>query len=358
MKSELLLSKLISVLPANVQDAIGESDLGQLVLGPKTPVLRKAASADPEALDAGERAAIRYVSTRDIDRDDEIMLPGGAMLDQFRLAPQVLWGHNYSEPPIGSDEWIKADDYGLKAKTVYASTERAEEVWTLVKEGHLKTSSVGFIPLKAIRAEDGDWKPTIETLSQKWGVPTSHFKGVSRIHTKWLLLEHSDVSVPSNIHALTLAVSKGLNLSEDMLKELGVEIWPEEKPYPNEHACRLRDPGDFQDGSFRRTTRDHEGKTYSIIMGKLKGESTMTEQAYRYGKDTWPADQARAHCKSHQGISFEPASGGRSVCIPCQEKATKPIQIRNIGQVMPVGVRPLNIEEIVFEAIETARGRV
>jgi len=85
----------------------------------------------------------------------------------------------------------------------------------------------------------------------------------------------------------------------------------EQRPYPNEHACRLRDPGDFKDGSFRRTTREHNGKTYSVIMGKLKGEDTMTEQAYRYKKTTWTAAQARSHCNSHDG-SFETAQSSKS----------------------------------------------
>jgi hypothetical protein len=79
------------------------------------------------------------------------------------------------------------------------------------------------------------------------------------------------------------------------------------KPYPNEHSCRLRDPDDFQDGSFRRVTRRHEGKEYGVIMGRLVGEDTMTEQAYRYGKDTWSADEAQSHCEAHDG-SFEAAS--------------------------------------------------
>ena len=78
-------------------------------------------------------------------------------------------------------------------------------------------------------------------------------------------------------------------------------------PYENEHACRLKEPGLFQDDSFRRTKRNSNGKEYSIIMGKLKGETTMTEQAYRYGKDTWTAAEARGHCKSHKG-SFEAAA--------------------------------------------------
>lgn len=78
------------------------------------------------------------------------------------------------------------------------------------------------------------------------------------------------------------------------------------KPYPNEHACRLKQPGEFKPDSMRRTTRDHEGKKYSIIMGRLKGETKMTEQAYRYPKGTWSADAARSHCKDHKG-TFEAA---------------------------------------------------
>jgi len=80
------------------------------------------------------------------------------------------------------------------------------------------------------------------------------------------------------------------------------------KPFPNEHACRKRDPGDFQAGSFRRMERDHEGKKYSVIMGRLNGETALTEQTARYPKDTWTPAAARAHCETHGG-SFEAAAG-------------------------------------------------
>ncbi len=66
-------------------------------------------------------------------------------------------------------------------------------------------------------------------------------------------------------------------------------------PYPNEHACRLRDPGDFQADSFRRVSRESDGRQYDVIMGRLKGETTMTEQAYRYPVREWTAEQARRH---------------------------------------------------------------
>jgi signal peptide peptidase SppA len=80
-------------------------------------------------------------------------------------------------------------------------------------------------------------------------------------------------------------------------------------PYANEHSCRLREPDDFQNNSFRRVPRDHNGKRYDAIMGKLNGEDTMTDQAYRYPKDIWTVSEAKAHCKDHDGILFEPASG-------------------------------------------------
>jgi len=78
-----------------------------------------------------------------------------------------------------------------------------------------------------------------------------------------------------------------------------------QKPYPNEHACRLAPPDDFEDGSFRRTKRKSKnGKIYSVIMGKKKGSDSMSEQAYRYSKSTWDVKTARSHCKTHDG-SFE-----------------------------------------------------
>jgi hypothetical protein len=83
-----------------------------------------------------------------------------------------------------------------------------------------------------------------------------------------------------------------------------------EQCHIREHACRLREPGDFEADSFRRVSRDHEGKKYDVIMGRLKGEDSLTEQAYRYAKDAWEADDARAHCQEHDG-SFEPAADER-----------------------------------------------
>ena len=78
-------------------------------------------------------------------------------------------------------------------------------------------------------------------------------------------------------------------------------------PYPNEHAARKHNPDDFQEKSFVRQGRTHEGKKYAVILGKLKGSDKLTEQAYRYPKSNWTANEAKAHAKTHDISAFEEA---------------------------------------------------
>ena len=86
-------------------------------------------------------------------------------------------------------------------------------------------------------------------------------------------------------------------------------------PYPNEHACRVREPGEFV-RFFRKHVKDENdvgdykatGKPYDLIMGYRTDDSSDV-QSHRYPTSDWTAEEARAHCKAHKGISFEPASG-------------------------------------------------
>lgn len=73
-------------------------------------------------------------------------------------------------------------------------------------------------------------------------------------------------------------------------------------PFANEHACRIKQPGDFQPESFRRIKNGKLG----IIIGKLKGETTTTTQAFRYPVGDWSEEEASKHCSDNKG-SFEAA---------------------------------------------------
>ncbi len=81
----------------------------------------------------------------------------------------------------------------------------------------------------------------------------------------------------------------------------------EGNPFPKEHGCRMRDPDDFRDDTFRTNERDHDGKKYLVILAKLPGDDSMHEQSYRYPKEVWSEEDARKHCKDHGGKTFEPA---------------------------------------------------
>ncbi len=77
-------------------------------------------------------------------------------------------------------------------------------------------------------------------------------------------------------------------------------------PFPNQHAARVKAPTLFKQGSFR-TKEITPG--INIIMGRLKGETTMTTQAYRFEKSKFTVAQAKAWLKEHKikTISFEKA---------------------------------------------------
>jgi regulator of replication initiation timing len=58
--------------------------------------------------------------------------------------------------------------------------------------------------------------------------------------------------------------------------------------------------------------REHDGKKYRVIFCKPKGGDGSIEQAYRYPVEEWSESEARAHCRAHDGILFEPATGRAS----------------------------------------------
>ncbi len=236
MRTRLKLSKLKTVLPAEMIEALETGGFFNAsgTDGDEPEILRKGVLADARELEEGERAVVQYVSTRTVDRDREVLVPEGAILDQFLKAPQVLWGHDYSMPPIGKAEWVKADKNGLKAKTVFAETETAEEVWQLVKGGFLKTASVGFMPLERVWKGEQRWRETCDKLNRKWGCDLER-EGAEIITTKWVVLEYSMVPVPANIDALVTAVAKGgLALSDELREQLGVDNRSEPEPTPEE----------------------------------------------------------------------------------------------------------------------------
>lgn len=255
-------------------------------------LIRKGLTPSDVKFEDGERAIISYITTNAVDRDNEIVDPKGAILKDYKKHPIVLFGHDYRELPIGRNEWIKTDEKGLIAKTIYAEHAKAEEIYQYRKAGFPLAESIGFIPLKV--------QELTEEESKEHG-------GAKRIYKKWILLEYSDVAVPSNQEAMQIAIAKGL-LSHDH-KEEDIITYAEEKLWedmPNEIRFRIKNPNLFQDDSFKRIPIKQKKPKIFGIAGKLKDEDTMTLQSLRFPKgDDWTLSKAKDWVKDNPDISKE-----------------------------------------------------
>lgn len=87
-----------------------------------------------------------------------------------------------------------------------------------------------------------------------------------------------------------------------------------EKPYANEHACRLKSPDQYDSFARKNCAVKHDGKCIDHIYGIKDGKSDL--QAMRYPRDVWSATDARAHCKD-KGGAFEAAKEAASECLEC-----------------------------------------
>lgn len=299
-----------------------------------------------ESLDGGDKRQIRFrITTGTPDRMRDTIDPKGWDLKHYKKNPIVLFAHDYSQLPVARAVKIEADDKGLSSVAQFATKEQyafADTVYQLILGGFLKATSVGFKPQKHVYNEA---RGGVDFLEQE-------------------LLEYSIVPIPANPEALLEADAKGISIhplrewAERLLDSIDDEpgVWvprrqveimlaalPDHgktvslpttftvtsngatvaatsgfvqvdlsaddvvgKPLSGVHACELTPPDRYS--TFRTQERDHNGKKYQVLFGKLKDSGKMEEHSFHYPKSTWTTDEARSHCKSHDG-TFAPASG-------------------------------------------------
>jgi HK97 family phage prohead protease len=206
----------------------------------------------------------------------------------------IAWGHDWRDP-VALPTLAREDARGLFIQARFHSHPEAQRARSITAERLAAGKSMGL----SIGYEALEWE--FRQAERMVRGPAGGGAHQVRVLKKIKLYEVSLVTVPAEPRAGVLDAKAA-----------------EAKPMEGVHACRLRDPGDFQDGTFRTMSRRHEGKPYNVILGRLKGETTLTEQAYRYRTEDWTAAEARAHCGEHDG-TFEaakaaPASGAGTGC--------------------------------------------
>jgi len=137
-----------------------------------------------------EKSITHFISTPHIDRGNDRVEPLGVDYSDFLKTRTVFYNHNYSFP-IGKNAWIKRTEEGVKAKTIFSDSDKAQDIYNLHKEGVINTWSIGFdVPRK-----QGRWSEPIDGAVER-----DEKTGITKI-LKWILLEYSSAPLAMNPNA-------------------------------------------------------------------------------------------------------------------------------------------------------------
>lgn len=116
------------------------------------------------------------------------------------------------------------------------------------------------------------------------------------------------------------------------------------KPFANEHSARIVNPSRFQPESFRR---QNITKGIDIILARLKGETTLSTQAYRFQKDQFTVAESKKWLTDRdiKWILFEPAT----------DKMIKPLYKANE---LPGHVKDVDSEKGIVKAYFSVFGNI
>jgi HK97 family phage prohead protease len=185
----------------------------------------------------GKREFIATITTNDVDRDGDIVEPGGIDLKHFKDNPVIFFNHSSYDLPIGKALWLKRFNSdgrsGLVGKgRISGGTDKANDVFALMQDGILTTTSIGF-GVKESR------EPTDEEIKSA--------PNLRRVITKSQLFEFSIVGIPANTSATIEAVSKMPAWMQEET-EAKLEIIEEEEQHTElTDVVKLQEPVDLEE---------------------------------------------------------------------------------------------------------------
>lgn len=176
---------------------------------------RKALST--ENLISEDSKIIGIMSTIGCDSDNDILMPNGCDFSRYEKNSVICWNHALDLKPLGKIENIVVSDTDIRGELKFSeSYDEAVTVKNLIKEGILKTLSVGYIPVEILKKGT----KAFNDYAAKFKLDVTE---CVRIVSKWLIIETSVVAVPSNEDALILYSGKNF-MSDAMKKSLHIEI--------------------------------------------------------------------------------------------------------------------------------------
>jgi len=166
-------------------------------LGADAKVGVKAGPAEELRVNEDARTFRAIANTAAVDLDDEVVVPEGADVAYFQANKTLFYNHDYTQPigtMVNKPKMIRHD--GSKAWTVsgyISKTPFASDVFTMMSEGVIRGTSIGFLATESRRPTDEETKT--------YGPHRS-------IVPSWKWLELSITGFPCNASAMIQSVHK------------------------------------------------------------------------------------------------------------------------------------------------------
>lgn len=158
-------------------------------------LLTRAGYLSKRAIDEKARTVTYVAATEggvDTWSGKEYLRMAGCKLDRYAKNPVFLDSHRYDTASVIGRSVMTLEPRQLLAEVTYAKTQRAEDVWTLVRDGFLSAVSVGFNPITYRELRDGEVD----------GEGQDMVTGPGIVIPEWELYELSQVPVPADEDAL------------------------------------------------------------------------------------------------------------------------------------------------------------
>lgn len=150
-------------------------------------------------------------TTPALDRYGEVVLPKGAVVDNFMKNPVLLELHNYGASSVGHVVNLDIQDDIMTFDFVFSTDQRGMDLEAKYKAGDMNAFSIGFKPKNVINI----WNPwddapeikeiKIDVAGKDVVLDLTQYEHIPYcIYNSWELLEISPVSVPANPEALLM----------------------------------------------------------------------------------------------------------------------------------------------------------
>jgi len=147
-----------------------------------------------------ERTIKAFITTSELNRNGQIVVPEGVSIENYLLNPVVLLNHNDSIS-VGQSVKVIKEKFGLVTEIRFAKTQLGQDLWTLYKDGDMRGLSMGYLVHNGYLHDEG-----------------------YLVFTETEMLEQSCVTIPANPGCVVNALKKVKSEEIIMALEKNIEM--------------------------------------------------------------------------------------------------------------------------------------